>query len=292
MSRSRLVLSFLLALSTTTSAFAADGPPHFARPPARPIAAADVTAHVVDAPALAPPATSSADPVPEASRPAVTAVSLDRAAIRARLLANRRANVRRFHAYRVRGIYPSNVFTAGALNVWRDPDNHLCAAATIIDASGEHALVQQTANDNNFIRLADVTDSPLMDWMLTSGLTQEELVAIQKPFMGVRQPVEPVRPQIVANPAKPVVDPGVDPSLADPSLANPQPALVDPTLRKAETTRLAKLYRRVEAQLLARQTQSLELAVDRLMQHPELAARLLSSTSAPASSTSRPSSRS
>src|SRR5690349_20243829 len=117
--------------------------------------------------------------------PAAADQVLDRAAVRAALARVRATNIAAFRAYDQRGVFPSNVYKPGALNVWRDEHGHLCAAATIIDESGQHELVQSIAKHHDFIRLADVTRGPLMDWMLTSGLTQEELVAIQKPFMPV-----------------------------------------------------------------------------------------------------------
>ena len=79
------------------------------------------------------------------------------------------ANLARFRAYQRKGELPSNTYAAGQLNVWRDEAGHLCAAATIINASGAVALVEQVAEESNFIRLADVTSGPLMDWILTSG---------------------------------------------------------------------------------------------------------------------------
>jgi len=180
-------------------------------------------------------------------------ISIDRAALRATLAANRAANLARFRAYRIAGVYPSNVFTAGSANIWRDQDGHYCAAATIIRASGETALVDEVADDNNFIRLADVRQGPVMDWILTSGLTQAELVLIQRPFRPVTE-----RPQ----------------------LAPSEPIVVDAGMRAKETRRLAKLYRQIEARL-ARQTKaSLEAAVDRLMQQPSLARQLLASRAA------------
>ena len=94
-----------------------------------------------------------------------------------------------------------------------------------------------------------------MDWILTSGLTQAELVMIQKPFMPVTQ-----RPAL--EPVKPVA--------------------IDTKLRAAETRRLAKLYKQIEQTLAKRQRANLELAVDRLMQRPDLAGQLLASTTPPA----------
>jgi hypothetical protein len=176
---------------------------------------------------------------------------VDRAAVRAKLLENRRANIARFHAYRIAGVYPSNVFTSSLANVWRDQQGHYCAAATIIRASGAVALVEQIAEDNNFFRIADVTQGPVMDWILTSGLTQAELVMIQKPFRPVT--------------ARPELDP-------------PTTVAISPTLRAAETRRLAKLYRDIEQRLVKKQRANLELAVDQLMKQPLLAQQLLGSS--------------
>ena len=173
---------------------------------------------------------------------------VDRAQVRAALLAERRANIARFHAYRVAGVYPSNVFTGELANIWRDQQGHFCAAATIIRASGEIELVERIAEENNFFRIVDVTQGPVMDWILTSGLTQAELVMIQKPFMPVSK--------------RPELDP-------------PQVVKIDPKLRAAETRRLAKLYKTIEQKLATGQRKNLELAVDQLMLRPDLARNLI-----------------
>jgi len=174
----------------------------------------------------------------------------DRAKVRAALVANRRANLARFRAYYKKAIYPSNVYADGLTNVWRDEAGHLCAAATIMKASGEGALVERIAEENNFIKLADVSQGPVMDWMLMSGFTQAELVAIQKPFtrVGTLEELEQTQP-------KPVVT-------------------IDTTLRSNETRRLLALYRKVDASLVKMQRTSLELAVTRIMKRPDLAAKL------------------
>ena len=174
-------------------------------------------------------------------------IVLDRAAIRAQLAAARAANLAAFRAYVKAGTFPSNTYKPGELNVWRDRDGHLCAAATIIDASGQHALVRRIADDDNFIRLGDVTDGPLMDWMLTSGLTQDEIAAIQEPF-------------------GPVVEPNEQPGTQ----------LVDARRRRAEDARLAKRYAEVTRALVEGAERSLDLATDRVMARPELARRLVS----------------
>ena len=168
-------------------------------------------------------------------------VVVDRDAVRAKLVEQRAANLARFRSYYRGKVYPSNVYKPGELNVWRDEDGHFCAAATIIRSSGEVALVDKVAEQSNFIRLADVKQGPLMDWILTSGFTQEEIVMIQKPFNPVTV----------------------------------KPPVIDPSLRAKETARLLKVYKDVDAKLVKAQQLSLERAVDRLMAHPELAQQLL-----------------
>ena len=170
---------------------------------------------------------------------------LDRDHIRAALTTERAHNIAAFEAYVRRGSFPSNTFTTNIANVWRDRDGHLCAAATMIDASGAHALVKQVAEQNNFIRLADVKQGPLMDWMLTSGLTQDEVALIQRPFMPVENPTAPTT--------------------------------VAQDKRTTETARLNALYAQIEKTLAANERASLDAATERLMKHQQLALSLLAS---------------
>jgi hypothetical protein len=174
--------------------------------------------------------------------------TLDRATVRARLAAARRANLAAFRAYQKRGVFPSNTYRDGKLNVWRDRDGHLCAAATIIDGSGQHDLVARVADQNNFIRLGSITQGPLMDWILTSGFTQDEIAAIQEPFM-------------------PVVD--------RPQLEPAPPQIVDRRLRVDETARLARRYAEVTRALVKDEQRSLDRAVERLMKRQELGWQLI-----------------
>lgn len=197
-----------------------------------------------------------AQPPPHAM---IVRAPIDRVAVRAKLADARAANLARFRAYQRKGVFPSNTFAPGKLNVWRDDAGHLCAAATIINASGQTALVNRVAEQNNFIRLADVSDGPLMDWILTSGFTQAEIAAIQEPFMDVgRAPIN-VEPDPLPEP-------------------EPEPVpVIDIAKRKAEDQRLRGVYRTVTSRLVRDRNSSLDVATDRLMAQPELAARLLRS---------------
>ncbi len=225
-----LATSLLLACSLTSVASAEiarvpapQSAPHFAQPP-----------HQMHAPHLDD---DLYEPPP-----------LTRAAVRDALLQARHRNLQFFRAYQKAGVFPSNVFQPNKLNVWRDRDGHFCAAATIIRASGMTDLVDRVAEQNNFIRLADVTQGPLMDWILTSGFTQDEIAMIQEPF-------------------DPVVEPRVEPT---------QPIVVDARLRAAENARLRAKYTQVERALVKNEKKTIELAVDRLMKHPDLAWKLAS----------------
>ena len=171
-------------------------------------------------------------------------VTIDRAKLKAALAKRRATNLAGFRAYQAAGVFPHNFVKDGALNVWLDQEGRLCAAATLIAATNRD-LAMSIAPINDFIRLADVKDGALMDWMLTSGFTQEEIVAIQEPFMGRMEPdVEPA----------------------------------DDARRLAEDARLIKRYAQVTRQLVKQRKQNLDLAVDRLMANPTLAASLLASS--------------
>ena len=199
--------------------------------------------------AFAPPTGGFAVPPPEVAPSNDEPRVLDRATVRAALVRARRSNLAAFRAYQRAGVFPSNTYQPGKLNVWRDEGGHFCAAATIIRMSGQTELVERVAEQNNFIRLADVRQGPLMDWILTSGFTQEEIAAIQEPFMPVVRPTMPEQPD--------------------------HRVAIDARLRKAEDARLLARYRQVDAMLARNQRASLELAVDRLMKHQQLAWTLI-----------------
>jgi len=131
--------------------------------------------------------------------------------------------------------------------VWLDDFGNLCAAATIIKASGQEELVRKVGEQTNFIRLGDVKQGPLMDWMLTSGFTQEEIVAIQAPMVYT----------------------------GDQERFFEQQRKVDEARRMAETKRLKGVYKAVEKKIVKNEKKSIEIAVDRLMAHPDLAWKLI-----------------
>ena len=117
-----------------------------------------------------------------------------------------------------------------------DADGHLCAAATMIDKDGKHELVDDVAKANNYQRLMDVTEGPLLDWILTSGFTIEEIDRIQAPMI---------------EPDFPVID------------------------YSYQDQQLAAGYLKTEKALVKKQKASLDLAAKRLMENPHLARQLV-----------------
>ena len=114
---------------------------------------------------------------------------IDRDQVRKELAEQRKLNLKRFRDYRRAGIYPHNTYENGMLNVWRDDEEHLCAVANLIAKQGLDELVNTTASGDNFVKIAEVTSGPLLDWVLTSGFTQEEIAMIQWPTWAQDDPV-------------------------------------------------------------------------------------------------------
>lgn len=107
----------------------------------------------------------------------------ERQRVRAELASARRRHLGMLRRYANAMAFPVNTYEPGMLNVFVDDDGHICAAANLIARDGQRDLVQRTAAQDNYLRLAEVVGGPLMDWMLSSGFTQEEIARIQEPYM-------------------------------------------------------------------------------------------------------------
>ena len=80
--------------------------------------------------------------------------------------------------YREAGLYPTDAagrVASGFVGV----NGVRCPMAELLHKSGRDDLVAAVARDNNTVRLADVHDGPLYDWMLSSGLTLDEINMVQ-----------------------------------------------------------------------------------------------------------------
>ncbi|MFO0553947.1 MAG: hypothetical protein U0271_36535 [Polyangiaceae bacterium] len=110
-----------------------------------------------------------------------------RSAWRDYLKTQRNLQIARLRDYRDAGEFAQNQEQGGLRFVWRDEAGRLCAMANLVAQSGRNDLVDEVARDHNDLQLATVTSGELYDWMLESGLTQEEVQLIQEPdFAGGR----------------------------------------------------------------------------------------------------------
>lgn len=189
---------------------------------------------------------------------------IDRAKLRAALEIRRQDTYNRFLAYREHRVYPVNTYESGFEHVWLDSFGNLCAAATLISADWGRAASERVAAENNFVRIADIHDGPLLDWVLTSGMTHHEIVAIQAPG---------IMPDGSVGWDMPSPDPRPQPEPEQPVALRPDP-------RAIEVQRLYDLYVDVERQLSSMWDESLDDATDDLMAHPDLARAMIDGVAA------------
>lgn len=120
-----------------------------------------------------------------------------------RMLRLRRAQqIARLRQYRMRGVFPRNTYANRTLRILVDRNGRLCAVANLVALDGQRKLVLATAKTNRFVNFKNVHNGALFDWVLTSGFTKEEIVAIQlpdRPIHHVRNPVDRERRRIIAH---------------------------------------------------------------------------------------------
>jgi len=167
-----------------------------------------------------------------------TQTQRDRAAVRAKLAARRELVMQRFLAYREARVYPVNFLGGGFRHVWLDNNGNLCAAATLVSKDWGRDAAIRAGEANPEIKIADVKSGPLADWVLTTGLTHAELVAIQVPGFNERMNDEMRK-------------------------------------RDEEIGRLYGIYIDVERQMRSLWDENLDIATDALMKHPELVRGIL-----------------
>ena len=123
------------------------------------------------------PATFEPTPFPHSAN--------DRTAVRARLAAHRDQQVERLETYSRAGAFPHDETVAPSLHVFKDAAGRLCAVANLVHADGRDDLVAATVREHNDLAIADVHGGAMGEWILASGLTQEELARIQVPAVYV-----------------------------------------------------------------------------------------------------------
>jgi hypothetical protein len=105
----------------------------------------------------------------------------DVAGVRAKLAEHRKLELARLEAYASAGVFPRNMTSAAPLHMLRDPDGRRCAVAHLAHLDGYDRALDAMAEEHNDLEFAEVKDGALYDFVLTSGLTQEEIARIQMP---------------------------------------------------------------------------------------------------------------
>ena len=82
------------------------------------------------------------------------------------------------HDYVEAGRYPQTP-DGMPISEFQDVRGVRCPMAELIHRSGHDDLVKAVVRDDNMVRLADVHDGPLHDWMVDSGLTAAEISLVQ-----------------------------------------------------------------------------------------------------------------
>jgi len=111
----------------------------------------------------------------------------DAVSMRAELAKHRQEQIARLEQYAAAGKFPRNRVSPTLINVMRDDEGRLCAVANLIHLDGGDAAIDAAVKQNNFMKIAEQKEGAIHDWVMTSGLTAEEIAFIQAPYM----PAEP-----------------------------------------------------------------------------------------------------
>ena len=145
--------------------------------------------------------------------------------------------VERLEAYAAAGRFPLNLTQPTPSHQLKDSNGTYCAVANLVVQDGLGDEIDARSKTDNALLFGDVKDGQLYSWILTSGLTQEEVAAIQAPapYTGEGRLSGPV----------------------------PIPAPIDNTKEGAAVKSLQAHFREVEAQILANTDKSLDVATAR-----------------------------
>lgn len=97
-------------------------------------------------------------------------------------------------AYAAAGNFPVNSTNVDMTPVFVDENDTPCAVGHLMRCSGATELVGDIAAGNNLVKLHEVKDGPVVEWIKHSGLTKEECELIQPSYEGWpdREPRRPI----------------------------------------------------------------------------------------------------
>ncbi len=95
----------------------------------------------------------------------------------------RKLQIAALEAYSKYGKFPMNLVNREwSIPVFVDSHGTLCAVGHLMAISKRQDLVDGVRDSDVSIRIADLKDGPVVDWILESGLTQEECAFIQPSY--------------------------------------------------------------------------------------------------------------
>ena len=84
------------------------------------------------------------------------------------------------------------------MTIFVDDEGRRCAMAELMWQDGERSMVRRTGRISNGVKLGNVTDGPLMDWIEASGLTQDEVAFVQVPDFQIAEHLPlPIQEQLI-----------------------------------------------------------------------------------------------
>jgi hypothetical protein len=101
---------------------------------------------------------------------------------------SRRRNLDFLREYIQAGRFPRNEEVEGETPIFVDARGAPCAVAYLMLKAGREDLVRQVVEEDNYIRIGEVREGPVLDWIRGSGLSQEECAAIQPSYRRRRLP--------------------------------------------------------------------------------------------------------
>jgi len=150
-----------------------------------------------------------------------------------KLQAERARNLDRLRDYWQRGEYPLNYEHPGAWDpVFIDRDGNICAVGYLVEQSLGRAAAEQINSRYHFATIRQIDAPELGEWVKNSGLTYEEVVAIQAPAVDAQD-----RSQRLRSPRNPVI-------------AKPQPTQQARPEIRIHRSKLSNEQLRIDAPLL------------------------------------------
>ena len=96
------------------------------------------------------------------------------------LATNRQRQIARLRYYMHRGLFPQNEGqSTSAVPIFVDRHQTHCAVGFLMHSDGNDSGVASIVQANNLVRVNDVRRGSMIDWIRSSGLTQEEAALIQ-----------------------------------------------------------------------------------------------------------------